>query len=134
MVEGSLQLRLLLFQLRQAVCLLLHLGLDGLCLLKLAGILLGLAHQHADLLGDGIAVGAQLIRLGDGGTALGVQFDDLIHQGQLGVLEFLLDVFFDSVGIFPDKLDIQHGSILLVGRFPAKPGGFLLGMFHVKHG
>ena len=59
LVEGGFQFRFHLFQLGQAVGLLLHLGLHGLSLLELAGVLLGLAHQHTDLLGEGVAVGAQ---------------------------------------------------------------------------
>ena len=111
LVQGRFQLRLLLLQLRQAVRLLLHLGLDGLGLRQLAGVLLGLAHQHADLLGEGVAVGAQLVGLGNGGAALGVQFDDLVHQGQLAVLELFLDVFLNGFGIFPNESDVQHGFL-----------------------
>jgi hypothetical protein len=79
--------------------------------LRLLGrVLLGLAHQHADLFGQLVAAGPELIGLRDGGAAPGVQVDDLVHQGQLGVLEFLFDVLSYGVGILPDKTDIQHGG------------------------
>ena len=113
-MKGCLQFRLLLFQLRQTVRLLLHLGLDGLGLGQLAGVLLGLAHQHADLLAEGIAVGAQLVCLRNGGPALGVQVNDLVHQGQLGILELFLDIFLDGFGIFPNKSNVQHGVHLKI--------------------
>ena len=37
------------------------------------------------------------------------QGNDLVHQGELGVLELLADVFFNSFRIVPDKFDIKHG-------------------------
>lgn len=83
----------------------------GLC--QLGGVLLGLAHQHADLLGKGVAVGTELVGFGDGGATLGVQVNDLIYQGQLGVLKLFLDVFLDSVGIFPDETNVEHMNSLL---------------------
>ena len=75
---------------------------------RLGGILLGLAHQHAHLLGQAVAVRAELVRLGDGSPALAVQLNDLVHQGELFILELLLDVFLYCFGVFPDKLYIQH--------------------------
>ena len=38
--------------------------------------------------------------------ALVIQVDDLIHQGQLGVLELLADVLLDDLRILPDKLNV----------------------------
>ena len=106
LVELGVQLVLQLLQVGQTLGVLGHFLLHGLGFGQLGGVLLGLAHQHADLLGQGIAGGAELVGLHDGGTALGVQLNDLIHQGQLFVLELLFDVLLDDVGIFPDKFDV----------------------------
>ena len=108
LVELGVQLGLLLFQGRQALCLIGDLLFDGLGLCQLGGVLLGLAHQHAHLLGQPVPVGAELVRLGNGGAALAVQLDDLVHQRQLFILELLLDVFLYRLRVFPDKLYIQH--------------------------
>ena len=89
-VELLVQLRLQLLQLRQAVRLLLDLGLHGLGLFQLAGVLFGLAHQHADLLAQLIPVGAELICLRNGSPAPGIQLQDLIHQGSLASWNFFL--------------------------------------------
>ena len=51
-------------------------------------------------------VGTQLAGLGDSGAVLCIQSDDLIHQRQLLILELLLDVFLDDLGIFADKLNV----------------------------
>ena len=102
----GLQLGLLGFQLLQAVSLGGDLLLDFLGLGGLAGVLLGLAHQCADLLGQLVAVCAQVAGLADGGAVLGVEPDDLIDKGQLGVLELFLDVFLDSVRVFTDKTNV----------------------------
>ena len=119
LLDAGLQLILAGLQLFQPV------GLGGDLLFDLLGlgglgrVLLGLAHQRADLLGQLVAVGAQAVALADDGAVLGVQRDDLVHQRQLGVLEFLFDVLLDLVGMLPDKTDIQHGFPLLVVWFGA---------------
>ena len=77
-------------QLLQAVSLGRDLLLDFLGLGSLVGSFLGLAHQRADLLGQLVAVCAQVAGLTDGGAVLGVKRDDLIDEGQLGVLNFFL--------------------------------------------
>ena len=97
------------FQLRQTVGVGLDLGLDLLGLSQLAGVLLGLAHQHTHLLGELVALAAQVVGLHDGGAALGVQVDDLVHHGELVILELLFDVFLYDLGIFPDKTNVKHG-------------------------
>lgn len=102
----GLQLGFLGFQLLQAVSLGGDLLLDFLGLGGLAGVLLGLTHQCADLLGQLVAVCAQVAGLADGGAVLGVKLDDLIDEGQLGVLELFLDVFLDSVRVFTDKTNV----------------------------
>ena len=104
------QFRFQLFQGGQALGLVGDLLLHGFGLRQLAGVLLGLAHQHAHLLAQAVAVGAELVGLLDVGTALGIQGDDLIHQGQLCVLELFLDVFLYGVRVFPDKLHVKHVS------------------------
>ena len=73
---------------------------SDLCLDGLGLFLLALLHQAADLLGDLLFLGADLIRLLLGCAALGIIFDDLVHERELGILEFLLDVLSDGVGIF----------------------------------
>ena len=108
LLDLLLQLGLLGLQLLQALGLGGNLGLHGLSLFQLAGVLLGLAHQRADLLGQGVALRTQAAGLADGGAVLRVQRDDLIHQGQLGLLELLLDVLLDCVGVFPHELNVQH--------------------------
>ena len=112
-MELFLQLRLLFLQLCQAVRLFLHLLLDSLGLRQLGGVLFGLAHQHADLLAECVSVGAELIRLRNGGPALGVQVQDFVYQGKLGILKLLFDIFTDGIRILPDKFDIQHDDSLL---------------------
>ena len=98
-----------LLQLGQPVGVGFHLGLGLLGLRQLTGVLLGLAHQHTHPLGQLVPLGPQVVGLVHGGPLLGVQGNDLVHQGELGVLEFLADVFFNSFRIVPDKFDIKHG-------------------------
>ena len=100
-----------LFKLGQAVGVRLDGRLDLFGLFELARVLLRLTHQHADLLREGVAAGAQLARLGDGGAVLGVELDDLVDEGELFVLELLLDVFLDLIGIFPQEFHIQHNDL-----------------------
>ena len=129
LVDLLLELLLLGLQLLEPVGVGGDLGLDGLGLLELGGVLLGLAHQNAHLLGQGVAGGTEVAGLGNGGAVFAVQSDDLVHQGQLLVLELLLDVFFHHIGVFADKFNIQHGVHLIVSfRFC----GELSLMFHVK--
>ena len=106
LLDLGLEFGLLGFQFLQAVSLGGHLLFDFLGFGGLAGVLLGLAHQHADLLGQLVAVGTQVAGFTDGGAVLGVQGNDLIHQGQLGVLELFADVLLDGFGVFADKADV----------------------------
>ena len=62
----------------------------------------------ADLLGERVAFTAQAVCLGLCLTVLLVEFQHLIHQNELLVLELLLDVLLDDFGILPDKFHIQH--------------------------
>ena len=118
-VELRLQLPLPGLQLRQTLGVGLYLGLHRLGLLQLGGVLLGLPHEHPHLLAEGVPLGPELAGLGDGGPVLAVQGQDLVHHGQLLVLELLFDVFLHNVRVLPDEFDIQHRSSC--------------GMFHVKH-
>ena len=56
--------------------------------------------QDADFLGDGVALRAEVVGALLAIAVLGVQVDGLVDEGQLAVLEFLLDVFPDHVGVF----------------------------------
>ena len=102
-------LHLLLFDGGQLVLHVLHLLLGGLGL-----VLLALAHQRADLLGDLVALGAQVVRPLDGLAVLPVECHDLIHEDQLLVLELLLDVLPDEFGIRANQIDIQHVLLFLL--------------------
>ena len=80
--------------------------LDGFRLLLLAGILLGLSHQHTDLLGQLVPVGAQGFGFLLGLQALLIQVDHLVHQRELFVLELVLDVLLDHIGVIAYKFDV----------------------------
>ena len=94
------------FQSFQLFHLLTHGSGTGLYFLSL--VLLALSHQAADLLGERVAFTAQAVCLGLCLTVLLVEFQHLIHQNELLVLELLLDVLLDCVRICSDELDIQH--------------------------
>ena len=101
---------------------LLQLGQTGSLLgdlfLHLLGFLaLALCHQAADALGDAVSLGTQVACFLLNSTALSVQLDDFIDQGQLGILEFLFDVFLDDVRVLTDKFDVQHDYLLLFKPF-----------------
>ncbi len=106
LVDLRLQVRLLLLQLRQPGGVGLDLLLGGLRLLELGRVLLGLTHQHAHLLAQGVALGPQLAGLGDGGPVFAVQRQDLVHQGELLLLVLLFDIFPDSVRVIPNEFDV----------------------------
>ena len=110
--DFGLELRFASFQLLEAVGLGRDLRLDGFGFGRLRGILLGLAHQHTDLLAELVAVGAQAVGFADCGAILRIKRDDFIYKGKLLVLEFLFDVFLDKVGIFPHKTNIEHDNLL----------------------
>ena len=101
-----LQLCLLLFQLSQAGGVCLDLLLDRLGFLELGRVLLGLPHQHTYLLTQGIAFCPQLAGLGNGGTILAVQSQDLVHQGKFFLLELLFYIFPDRVRVIPNEFNI----------------------------
>ncbi len=100
------QLVLQLFQLRQTVGVGLHLGLGLLRLRQLGGVLFRLPHQHTHLLGQLVPLRAQVVGLSHGVPVPAVQLDDLIHQGELALLELLFDVFLDDLRVVPEELDV----------------------------
>ena len=101
-----LQLCLLLFQLSQAGGVCLDLLLDRLGFLELGRVLLGLPHQHTYLLTQGIAFCPQLAGLGNGGTILAVQSQNLLHQWKFFLLELLFYIFPDRVRVIPNEFNI----------------------------
>ena len=119
LVHGGLGVGLFLLQMRHALGVGLHRGVVGVDLrldsglLRLVRALLQLAEQGAVGLGQLVALGLQRLALVDGGAALRVQRDDLVHQRQLGVLEFFADVLLHDLRVLPDKLDIKHVAYLL---------------------
>ena len=62
--------------------------------------------MRRSVLGQLVAVCTQVAGLTDGGAVLGVKRDDLIDEGQLGVLELFPDVFLDGVRVFTDKTNV----------------------------
>ena len=70
--------------------------------------LLSLAHQHADLLGNLVALCAQRIAALHGLAVFLVQRDYLVHQHQLGVLKLLFDVLANEIGIGANQINIDH--------------------------
>ena len=71
-------------------------------------ILFSLADQGTDLLGQGLALVAQPVRLLLGVAVLPVHPDDLVHHGQLFFLELFPDILPDFLRIVPEQVDIQH--------------------------
>ena len=106
------QLGLLGLQLRQTVGVGLYLGLGFLRLCQLGGVFFCLAHQHTHLLGEGVAGRPQVVGLAHGRAVFPVQGNDLVHQGKLGALELLLDVFLDHFRVFSNKANVQHRNNL----------------------
>ena len=82
------------------------LGLGLLRLRQLGGVLFRLPHQHTHLLGQLVPLGAQVVGLSHGVPVPAVQLDDLVHQGELALLELLFDVFLDDLRVVPEELDV----------------------------
>lgn len=70
-----------------------------------------LASRPADLLGKGLALVAQAVRLLAGFPVFLVQGYHLVHQGQLLILELFADVFLDPLGVVAQQIDVQHGYV-----------------------
>ena len=96
-----------LFQLGQTVGLFLDLCLDGFGLGQLGGILLGLAHQHTDLLGGFVLGGQRVVQLNLNGATTIVERLDLLDDR--GGIYALLGQLLDRCGlIIADLLDCKH--------------------------
>ena len=101
-------------------------GLDPL-LHFLGLVLLPLAHELADLFADLVALLPQLVPPGLGGPELLVQGQDFVHQGQLLVLELLLDVLLHQLRVGADQFHIQHTIY-----YPPCPLGRFFPLFQVQ--
>ena len=108
LADLRLILLLELLKLGQTLGLRVDLRLDGLDLVQLGGILLRHAHELADLLGEAVALRAQVGGLADCRAVQLIQLDDLVHEGQLFLLELLLHVLPHEVGIFSYQSNIDH--------------------------
>ena len=119
LLDACSQLLLLGLQLCHTVCICLDrciVGVD-LCLdsrlLSLIGTLLQLAVQGAVGLAELIAGSLQVLHLFQALPVSGILLNDLVHQGQLMLLELFADVFLHRIRVLPDKLDIQHDVLSL---------------------
>ena len=81
-------------------------------------LLLSFCHQPADRLADGFSLVPQCIALDFRLTILPVQFHNLVHQGELFILEFLLDIFLHQFRICPDQLHIDHDFLSCIEFVP----------------
>ena len=95
-------------ELFQALSHFIDLRLYSVDLCHLGGILLGLAHQSADLLGEFLSLCAKLIRLTLSRTALLIIFDHFIDKGEFHILKLLANILFDNFRILSQKLNINH--------------------------
>ena len=97
----------LLAQLGDALLVCGDLGLGGLGL-----VLLAVLHKKANLLGDGVAVGLELLDLGDDRATLLVQLEELLAV-PVGILPGLAGLV-HGVGVLADELDVEHMLSLLL--------------------
>ena len=82
----------------------LDLCLDLLRLVELTRILLCHAHELSDLLGQCVAGGTKLARLGYRSPVLAVKLQNLVDEGELCVLKLLADVLLDGIRVLSYKL------------------------------
>ena len=85
-----------------------YLRLDRIDLRLLGGVLFGLPHQRADLLGELLALRAELVGLLLCFAALLVVLYYLIHHRKLCVLKLLADIFLYDLRILSQKLNVDH--------------------------
>ena len=104
--EGGLDLVAAIVQAGDAVLVGSHARLGGLGL-----VLLALAHELPNLLGDGVALGLELLDLSDDGATLLVKLEELLAV-PVGVLAGLAGLVHD-VGVLADELDVEHAGSLL---------------------
>ena len=81
---------------------------DFLRLLFFGRVFLGLSHELSDFLTQTVTVGTELIGLRDDSTAFGVERENLIHEGEFGVLKLFPDILPHGVGVLPDKTNVKH--------------------------
>ena len=108
LVDLRLKLGLLLLQLGEPRGLRGDLRLDGLGLGELGRVFFRLSHEHADLLRQGVALGAQIRCLVDGGAVGLVERDHLVDERQLRVLKLFADVLPNELGVFADQSNVNH--------------------------
>ena len=75
---------------------------------ELGRVFFRLSHEHADLLRQGVALGAQIRRLVDGGAVGLVELDHLVDERQLRVLKLFADVLPNELGVFTDESNVNH--------------------------
>ncbi len=109
LVDLGLEFLLLLFKLGQTRGLRGDLRLDGLGLFELGRVLFRLAHEHADLFRQAVALSAQIRRLVDSGAVGLVKLDHFVDERELGVLKLFADVFPNQIGVFADQSNVNHG-------------------------
>ena len=85
-----------------------YLGFNCLYLGHQGRILLGFAHQRADLLGEFVSLRAELIRFILRRTPLLIIFDHFVDERKFHVLKFLPDILLDDLRILSQKLNINH--------------------------
>ena len=85
-----------------------YLGFDCLYLGHQGRILLGLAHQRADLFGEFVPISAELVRLVLRSASLLIILDHFVDERKLHVLKFLADILFNDLRILSQKLNINH--------------------------
>ena len=72
-----------------------------------------LLHKLADLLGDAVPLCTEVFDLLLDLAVSLIERQRFVHEGQLLVLEFLSDILTDCIRIFTNKLDVQHGDLLV---------------------
>jgi len=85
--------------------------------LDFRGVLAGLL-QGADFFGDLLALVLQAVALGDGGATALVE---LQHGGEIHRGTAALQPGADKLGVLADQLDIEHGALSAIRRWPAGP-------------
>ena len=73
-----------------------------------------LGHKAADLFRECVSLCAVFVALGLGCAEFLIESNDLIDEGQLIVLEFLLYIFFDELRLGTEKFDVKHSNLSLV--------------------
>ena len=66
--------------------------------------LLSLAHESADLLGQLVSAGSEIVSFLLGSAVFSVQRDYLVYQGKFSVLKFIFNILLYDVRVFSDKL------------------------------